>query len=989
MSIWSSLKRGLGATGEPTRAEYPIFEHLEPRLLLSADPVGLASLVSLDDGEFESAIVVDFERLEEAEDQRLSTDEDVLQTPEDLGPTDEFAQVESGVSGVKLSDLTLLSSTLETTEQPVAPGDASPMTDNRLPVTDTVIDSYIQDSIQPRGPPADTQYDSSHSESLTYTSIDDLTISTSGEGEPSDLTLRLNGEELEIIDTLTGKLLANKPLGETSEVIIHGVDDLNDTLTIDFNGGIIEVPITFHGGDAGFDTLILEGGQFSRAVYGASGPDAGWITLDNVVIYYFGLEPVVDLTTNDDRIFNITTTGVDQNIRILDAGGGQTTIKSDDASPGFESLTFLNPADTLTINTGDGNDTIIIETLDLAFAATITINGQTGDDTLVIQDGVAVPITFNGGSGTDAVVNENGAAVGLSTDSVETFIDRPLLFIPGFGGTGTATLTPAGFEEWLLNRGISPDKLALEPFAHSYSDIVQSFVNVGYRDGTNLPGVNGTIYTVLWDYRVNVADTNDGVDDGELSDVTAANIQDGMTDGTYDSALDYLAYWLEKSTTSWQALTGNKPATVDVLTHSTGGIIAKAYIQSLAYGANADLPRINNLVQSAVPNQGTGATYSLRTNNFNLKAETHLAGLVFDKVYDLILGGETLNNPDGSTITSANIPTRDAFVGQYIETLTDLLAVYAFLDDSEDGTDNPQILTEANGGNGLLFDLNANSPDDFVSGVDGDVDIVFAQELDTADIAVKHTGSITALGLKNLITPFDLLLGRLPTSGEVWYETTNAPSQGDTTVSAFSATNGFDGGLLTEITQANSGASDPVSHIGLVTNSFAQRKTIEFFTGTDYGDSLMSTDLELGKKDSILIFLQIGLLDPVELALRAFDEVAALTTDIEGRISAKFDQSLPLVNKSVNELLNDPIDGVAVNLFDAIGNAAQTVAGAVSLDALEEAIEDAIGLPDPQGTPDFDNTEFDIDFVDGVLDLGFAFDLTASPTFRTPDFWEV
>ncbi|MCH7919769.1 MAG: LEPR-XLL domain-containing protein [Planctomycetes bacterium] len=53
MSIWSSLKRGLGATGEPTRPEYPIFEHLEPRLLLSADPVGLASLVSLDDGEFE------------------------------------------------------------------------------------------------------------------------------------------------------------------------------------------------------------------------------------------------------------------------------------------------------------------------------------------------------------------------------------------------------------------------------------------------------------------------------------------------------------------------------------------------------------------------------------------------------------------------------------------------------------------------------------------------------------------------------------------------------------------------------------------------------------------------------------------------------------------------------------------------------------------------------------------------------------------------
>ncbi|MCH7919770.1 MAG: hypothetical protein IIC50_17515 [Planctomycetes bacterium] len=90
--------------------------------------------------------MVDFERLEEAEDQRLSTDEDVLQTPEDLGPTDESAQVESGVSGVKLSDLTLLSTTVETTEQPVASADASPITDYRLPIQLSIPTSKIASS---------------------------------------------------------------------------------------------------------------------------------------------------------------------------------------------------------------------------------------------------------------------------------------------------------------------------------------------------------------------------------------------------------------------------------------------------------------------------------------------------------------------------------------------------------------------------------------------------------------------------------------------------------------------------------------------------------------------------------------------------------------------------------------------------------------------------------------------------------------------------
>ena len=61
MSIWSVLKRGFGATD----AQQPTFERLEPRLLLSADPAGLAGQISpdfLDDqGAAEAAIVVDYE----------------------------------------------------------------------------------------------------------------------------------------------------------------------------------------------------------------------------------------------------------------------------------------------------------------------------------------------------------------------------------------------------------------------------------------------------------------------------------------------------------------------------------------------------------------------------------------------------------------------------------------------------------------------------------------------------------------------------------------------------------------------------------------------------------------------------------------------------------------------------------------------------------------------------------------------------------------
>ena len=40
MSVWSVLKRRLGATDEAPRPGHPTFEHLEPRLLLSAGLAG-------------------------------------------------------------------------------------------------------------------------------------------------------------------------------------------------------------------------------------------------------------------------------------------------------------------------------------------------------------------------------------------------------------------------------------------------------------------------------------------------------------------------------------------------------------------------------------------------------------------------------------------------------------------------------------------------------------------------------------------------------------------------------------------------------------------------------------------------------------------------------------------------------------------------------------------------------------------------------------
>ena len=239
----------------------------------------------------------------------------------------------------------------------------------------------------------------------------------------------------------------------------------------------------------------------------------------------------------------------------------------------------------------------------------------------------------------------------LSAVADEIVPARPLIFIPGFAGTLAADESEAGFEEWLLNPGLAPDKLALEPLTRAYDNIVQSFDNVGYTPGTDF-------FAALWDWRVPVAlDTAayDGFSpeetvDGQLSSVTGATLFDSISDGLFDSGLSYLAYWLDLAASTWAAThEGVAPASVDIVTHSTGGLVARSYIQSAAYGGSYGdnvLPKVHNLVQVGVPNEGVSGTYNFLQNDFSQKLASRVLGLLTGQAFELIQDGESLNiNP--------------------------------------------------------------------------------------------------------------------------------------------------------------------------------------------------------------------------------------------------------------------------------------------------------------------------------------------------------
>lgn len=110
-----------------------------------------------------------------------------------------------------------------------------------------------------------------------------------------DLTLRRNGDHLEIVDNNTGAIVARQFAQEIHTVEVVGSASESDTLRVDFGGGnpVPENGVSFDGGEAaGIDTLALEGALPAAATYtpDATNPEGGSVDVGGSVITFQGLE---------------------------------------------------------------------------------------------------------------------------------------------------------------------------------------------------------------------------------------------------------------------------------------------------------------------------------------------------------------------------------------------------------------------------------------------------------------------------------------------------------------------------------------------------------------------------------------------------------------------------------------------------------------------------------------------------------------------------
>src|SRR5262249_22919789 len=251
---------------------------------------------------------------------------------------------------------------------------------------------------------------------------------------PDDLTLRLNGADLQIVQSATGAVRASKPLADTSAVVITGADAEDDTLQVDFAaGGFFAVPgdISFAGGTAGFDSLVVKGPPTppGRPTASPTATGSGTVELTSgaqtSTIRFSGLEPVI---VNNMPSFTFPAPTGANVVTVDTPEAGKSRISGTTGGVPFESVTFFD-IQTFILDAAarDGavpDDVTIQGTLAAHGLKNFTVNTGEGADRLTVNaKDLHLPdptgaFTFNAGDDNDVIAATSDVTYTLTNTSL-------------------------------------------------------------------------------------------------------------------------------------------------------------------------------------------------------------------------------------------------------------------------------------------------------------------------------------------------------------------------------------------------------------------------------------------------------------------------------------------------------------------------------------------------------------------------------------------
>jgi hypothetical protein len=240
-----------------------------------------------------------------------------------------------------------------------------------------------------------------------------------------NVTVRRDGTKVRFVNTGSGLdipgALAHEFANVTSLTFI-GQTGVSDTLTVDFATGnpLPAGGLSYEGGSgAGSDALVLEDGgavTFSNVTHTFASSSSGTVDVDGQLITYTGLEPIADNLDATNRVFNFGPAADDVLISNAADGDSVSTISSMATS---ESVTFDTSGATITVNLGDGADTLQAIGLESSYSGTLTVNAGNGNDVIDLS-GISANSFVNGDDGNDTITGGSGndQVVGNAGDDV-------------------------------------------------------------------------------------------------------------------------------------------------------------------------------------------------------------------------------------------------------------------------------------------------------------------------------------------------------------------------------------------------------------------------------------------------------------------------------------------------------------------------------------------------------------------------------------------
>jgi len=455
---------------------------------------------------------------------------------------------------------------------------------------------------------------------------------------------------------------------------------------------------------------------------------------------------------------------------------------------------------------------------------------------------------------------EINALYRLCVNEWDCEVRRPVFILPGILGADYDS--DLDRMDWILNRGVHPETLVIDPVGRYYDDLIQTLKNVGYVEGEDL-------FAVAYDWRLTPG-PSDGVIDGHIAGVTG----DSITDDTYQFGVDYLGYHLKDAVTTWRE---NHPATpldkVDIISHSTGGLVARTYLQSDAMGAeiqvegqNYTLPEVENFIMVAVPNRGASQPWQAMRNNFIIDFPSkYIIAKWLNIAYQKVKRAHTITGYP-APITKASISNEfdnvdpELFIDQYVPTFRSLMATYDFLYDFSGDLTNLNHVPEMR--NNLVLDLNngldiaTTSPDvDPSPFADHTATTVFFAENRPTEYRVYELDYAAS----NVRFPLDAFAEQDVSDGIIWYRGVSEVL-GDGTVPKESSMGQFIDDARVRTVRVH---GSKTGHTELMSNVLVQKAILDTL-GAAWLESDFSTDLA---KPSRFRAIWNAIADPVELVL--------------------------------------------------------------------------------------------------------------------------